>query len=419
MPGRIGAAFTPPERPAPPQPGSAGAQGQRSQAPWSRDLGTPTAARAAFEGGTTQRNWRNLIRPYPLEVDELTETYGKFVVEPLERGYGQTMGNSLRRVLLSSIRGAAITGIRMAALGRVVREDESKGRVQRRLVEQMQSALHEFQALPDIVEDVAEVVLNLKEVNIRLDEVQTEFISLIAEAPAGGAPLQVKAGDLQCPPTVTILNPDQHILTIQPGGRVEAELTVREGVGYMPGARTPAGEGESMPVDFLPIDAIYSPIRRVNFRVDNARVEQRTDYDKLTLEVWTNGAIDPENAVGIAAKILREQLKVFVGFDDEAELEVGSEVRQPVSNEPLNDNLWRTIEDLDLSVRSANCLQNAQIRFVGELVQKTEADMLKTKNFGRKSLKEIREVLVDLGLELGMRIEGWDPDKRPATLIEE
>ncbi len=366
-----------------------------------------------------QRNWRNLIRPYPLEVDELTETYGKFVVEPLERGYGQTMGNSLRRVLLSSIRGAAITGIRMAALGRVVREDESKGRVQRRLVEQMQSALHEFQALPDIVEDVAEVVLNLKEVNIRLDEVQTEFISLIAEAPAGGAPLQVKAGDLQCPPTVTILNPDQHILTIQPGGRVEAELTVREGVGYMPGARTPAGEGESMPVDFLPIDAIYSPIRRVNFRVDNARVEQRTDYDKLTLEVWTNGAIDPENAVGIAAKILREQLKVFVGFDDEAELEVGSEVRQPVSNEPLNDNLWRTIEDLDLSVRSANCLQNAQIRFVGELVQKTEADMLKTKNFGRKSLKEIREVLVDLGLELGMRIEGWDPDKRPATLIEE
>ena len=362
-----------------------------------------------------QRNWRNLIRPKPLEVDELSETYGKFVVQPLERGYGQTMGNSLRRVLLSSIRGAAITGIRMAALGRVVREDEVKGRVQRRMVEQMQSALHEFQALPDIVEDVAEVVLNLKEVNIRLDEVQTEYIGLVAEAPADGEPLQVTAGDLQCPPTVHILNPQQHILTIQPGGRVEAELTVREGVGYVAGSRD--GEaGEEMPVDFLPIDAIFSPIRRVNFRVDNARVEQRTDYDKLTLEIWTNGAIDPETAVGVAAKILREQLKVFVGFEELGEEEQVDDVREVVEAEPLNENLWKSIEELDLSVRSANCLQNAQIRFVGELVQRSEAEMLKTKNFGRKSLKEIKEVLGELGLELGMRVDGWDPDKRPATL---
>ena len=361
-----------------------------------------------------QRNWRNLIRPRPLEVDELTETYGKFVVEPLERGYGQTMGNSLRRVLLSSIRGAAITGIRMAALGRVVREDEVRGKVQRRMVEQMQSALHEFQALPDIVEDVAEVVLNLKEVHVHLEEVQTEYLTLVAEAPAGGPPLQVKAGDLQCPATVTILNPELHLLTIQPGGRVEAELTVREGVGYVPGSRD-GDDGDSMPVDFLPIDAIFSPIRRVNFRVDNARVEQRTDYDKLTLEVWTNGAIDPETAVGVAAKILREQLRVFVGFEDEEEGEV-TEEREPISIEPLNDNLWRSIEDLDLSVRSANCLQNAQIRLVGELVQRTEAEMLKTKNFGRKSLKEIKEVLTEFGLELGMRIDGWDPDKRPASL---
>jgi DNA-directed RNA polymerase subunit alpha len=362
-----------------------------------------------------QRNWRNLIRPKPLAVDELTETYGKFVVQPLERGYGQTLGNSLRRVLLSSIRGAAITGIRMAALGRVVREDEVKGRVQRRMVEQMQSALHEFQALPDIVEDVAEVVLNLKEVNIRLDEVQTEYISLVAEAPAGGEPLQVRAGDLDCPSTITILNPDQHLMTIQPGGRVEAELTVREGMGYVPGSRQ-TELGEDLPVDFLPIDAIFSPIRRVNFRVDNARVEQRTDYDKLTLEVWSNGAIDPETAVGIAAKILREQMKVFVGFEDQGEEEVVDERREEVPDEPLNENLWRSIEDLDLSVRSANCLQNAQIRLVGELVQRTEAEMLKTKNFGRKSLKEIKEVLGDLDLELGMRIDGWDPDKRPVSL---
>ena len=189
---------------------------------------------------------------------------------------------------------------------------------------------------------------------------------------------------------------------------------MREGVGYVPGSRD-GEDGDSMPVDFLPIDAIFSPIRRVNFRVDNARVEQRTDYDKLTLEVWTNGAIDPETAVGVAAKILREQLRVFVGFEDQEEGEV-TEEREPVSIEPLNDNLWRSIEDLDLSVRSANCLQNAQIRLVGELVQRSEAEMLKTKNFGRKSLKEIKEVLTELGLELGMRIDGWDPDKRPASL---
>jgi len=248
-----------------------------------------------------QRNWRNLIRPKAFEVSELTETYGKFVVEPLEGGYGQTLGNSLRRILLSSIRGAAITGIRMAALGRVVREDESRGKTTRRMVEQMQSALHEFQALPDTVEDVAEVVLNLKEVNLRLTGEMTEFIHLVAEAPADGAPLVVKASDLQVSSAVTILNPDQHLMTIQPGGRVEAEMTVREGVGYAPASRQTA-EGEDVPVDLLPIDAIFSPIRRVNFRVDNARVEQRTDYDKLTLEVWGNGAVDPETAVGIDAK---------------------------------------------------------------------------------------------------------------------
>jgi DNA-directed RNA polymerase subunit alpha len=359
------------------------------------------------------RNWRNLIPTKPLEVDELTETYGKFVVEPLERGFGQTLGNSLRRVLLSSIRGSAITGIRMTALGRVVREDEGHGGVQRRMVEQMQSAQHEFQALPDVVEDVAEIVLNLKEVKVNLEEVQTEYVSLNVEAPAGGGPRVVTAADLGCPSSVTILNPEQHLMTIQPGGRVEAELTVREGVGYVPGSRRGEGE-EEMPVDFLPIDAIFSPIRRVNFRVDNARVEQRTDYDKLTLEVWTNGAIDPETAVGVAAKILREQLKVFIAFED-FEVDADAPEREPVEAAAFSDQLWRTIDDLDLSVRSANCLQNAQINFVGELVQRTEAEMLKTKNFGRKSLKEIKEVLTDLGLDLGMRLEGWDPDKRPPT----
>ncbi len=360
-----------------------------------------------------QRNWRNLIRPKALEVSELTGTYGKFVVQPLERGYGQTLGNALRRVLLSSIRGAAITGIRMAALGRVVREDEAKGKTHRRMVEQMQSALHEFQALPDIVEDVAEIVLNLKEVNLRLDGELTEYIHLVAVAPADGAPMAVTAGDLQVPATVTILNPDQHLMTIQPGGRVEAELTVREGVGYESASRQGA-DGEDVPVDLLPIDAIFSPIRRVNFRVDNARVEQRTDYDKLTLEVWGNGAIDPETAVGIAAKILREQVRVFIGFEEQQDEEY--EEVEAAEPEPLNEHLYRPIEDLDLSVRSANCLQNAQIRFIGELVQRSEAEMLKTKNFGRKSLKEIKEVLAELDLELGMSLEGFDPENRPAAL---
>jgi len=362
-----------------------------------------------------QRNWKNLIRPKALEVVELTDTYGRFQVEPLERGYGQTLGNSLRRVLLSSIRGAAITGVRMAALGRVVREDEGgKGKTQRKMVEQMQSALHEFQALPDVVEDVAEIVLNLKEVNLRMEGEGPEYIHLVAEAPTPGAPLRVTAGQLQVPAGIAVLNPDLHLMTIEPGGRVEMEMTVKDGVGYVPASRE--GSEEDAPVDLLPIDAIYAPVRRVNFRVTNARVEQRTDYDKLSLEVWTNGAVDPETAVSIAAKIVREQLRVFIGFEesDEAE-EAQAEGVTISSSEPLNENLWRTIDSLELSVRSANCLQNANLRFVGELVQKSEAEMLKTKNFGRKSLKEIKDLLGEMGLGLGMHIDGFDPDKAPPT----
>jgi DNA-directed RNA polymerase subunit alpha len=362
-----------------------------------------------------QRNWKNLIRPKALEVGELTDTYGKFTVEPLERGYGQTLGNSLRRILLSSIRGAAITGVRMAALGRVVREEDGgKGKTQRKMVEQMQSALHEFQALPDVVEDVAEIVLNLKEVNLRMETEGPEYVHLVAEAPAGGAPLRVTAGMLQVPAGITVLNTDHTLMTIEPGGRVEMELTVKEGMGYVPATRETA---EDAPVDLLPIDAIYSPCRRVNFRVTNARVEQRTDYDKLTLEVWTNGAIDPETAVSIAAKIMREQLRVFIGFEDDEEgEELGSTDTVVATTEPLNENLWRTIDSLELSVRSANCLQNANLRFVGELVQRSEPEMLKTKNFGRKSLKEIKDVLGEMGLSLGMHIEGWDPEKVPAAM---
>jgi DNA-directed RNA polymerase subunit alpha len=363
-----------------------------------------------------QRNWKNLIRPKALEVVELSDTYGKFQVEPLERGYGQTLGNSLRRVLLSSIRGAAITGVRMAALGRVVREDESsKGKTQRRMVEQMQSALHEFQALPDVVEDVAEIVLNLKEVNLRMDTEGPEYVHLVAEAPAGGAPLRVTAGMLTVPAGITVLNTDLPLMTIEPGGRIEMELTVKEGVGYVPATRDV--NDQDSPVDLLPIDAIYSPVRRVNFRVTNARVEQRTDYDKITLEVWTNGAVDPETAVSIAAKIIREQLRVFVGFEEDEDVEETTSETPVLTVEPLNENLWRTIDSLELSVRSANCLQNANLRYVGELVQRSEAEMLKTKNFGRKSLKEIKDILSEMGLGLGMHLEAFDPDRPPPAAV--
>ncbi len=358
-----------------------------------------------------QRNWKNLIRPRPLEVVELSDTYGKFVVEPLERGYGQTLGNSLRRVLLASIRGAAITGVRMAALGRVVREDDNgKGKTQRRMVEQMQSALHEFQALPDVVEDVAEIVLNLKEVNLRMDGEGPELVQLIAEAPAGSVPLKVTAAALQLPAHITVLNPELHLMTLEPGGRVEMELTVKEGMGYVPASRDSA---EDAPVDLLPIDAIFAPVRRVNFRVTNARVENRTDYDKLTLEIWTNGAMDPETAVSVAAKIVRDQMRVFVSFDDDDDMDFEDGEPGVQATAPLNENLWKTIDSLELSVRSANCLQNANIRFVGELVQRSEPEMLKTKNFGRKSLKEIKDILDQMGLGLGMRVEGFDPDRPP------
>jgi DNA-directed RNA polymerase subunit alpha len=361
-----------------------------------------------------QRNWKNLIRPKALEVVELTPTYGKFQVEPLERGYGQTLGNSLRRVLLSSIRGAAITGVRMAALGKVVREDEGgKGKVQRRMVEQMQSALHEFQALPDVVEDVAEIVLNLKEVYLRMEGEGPDVIQLVAEAAPGALPTKVTAGMLSLPAHISVLNPDLHLMTIEPGGRIEMELTVQEGVGYVPASRD---NNEGAPVDLLPIDAIYTPVRRVNFRVTNARVEQRTDYDRLTLEVWTNGAIDPEMAVSVAAKIVRDQLRVFVTFEDDEDYEIEETETEGQAIAPLNENLWKSIEALELSVRSANCLQNANIRFVGELVQKSESEMLKTKNFGRKSLKEIKDILETMGLGLGMRVEGFDPDRPPPAM---
>ncbi|MBX3250658.1 MAG: DNA-directed RNA polymerase subunit alpha [Myxococcales bacterium] len=318
------------------------------------------------------RNWRELIRPksVPVEHDSLSATYGKFVCEPLERGFGLTLGNSLRRVLLSSLQGAAITAIKI------------------------DGALHEFTSVPDVVEDVTEIILNLKEVVVKAHSAKTQVVRIDKEGPC-----EVKAGDIQVNDQVEILNPDHVICTVAKGGRLTAELTINVGRGYVPAERN---KTPGMSIGTIPIDALFSPVRKVNYTVTNARVGQQTDYDKLTLEVWTNGAVHPQDAVAFAAKILKDQLTIFINFEEEEE-----PVEFEEEEEPLNENLFRSVEELELSVRSANCLQNANIHLIGELVQKTEAEMLKTKNFGRKSLKEIKEILADMGLSLGMKIDSW------------
>ncbi len=323
-----------------------------------------------------QSNWRELIKPKRLEVDEksLTPTYGKFFAEPFERGYGTTVGNALRRVLLSSLQGAAIAAVRVNGV------------------------LHEFSTVPGVTEDVTDIVLNLKEVRVKLNDGATEETAYIKVRGAR----EVTAADIQAGPRVEILNPHQHIATLAKDAELDVELAVRLGRGYVSSERN---RREGDPVGTVPIDAIFSPVTKVNFTVTNARVGQRTDYDRLVLEVTTDGSVRPEDAVAYAARILQEQLTIFVNFEEEA---LGAE-GEAVGDMPLNDNLFRSVDDLELSVRSANCLQNADIRYVGELVQRSEQEMLKTKNFGRKSLNEIKEILHDMGLGLGMRFEGFPP----------
>lgn len=324
------------------------------------------------------RNWRELIRPRRLEVEEdtLTSTYGRFHCEPLERGFGTTLGNALRRVLLSSLQGAAITNIRINGV------------------------LHEFSTIPGVMEDVATIVLNLKDVRVRMNAQGPKTIR-VKKSGEG----IVVAGDLiSDDQTVEIMNPEHKICTLGPDSDFEMEATVDLGKGYVLADRN---KTEDMPIGTVPIDSVFSPIRRVNYTVTPARVGRETDFDRLNLELWTDGAIDPADAVAFAAKILKEQLTIFINFEEQAEAPT-SHVDEP---EPLNPNLFKSVDELELSVRSANCLQNANIRFIGELVQKTEAEMLKTKNFGRKSLNEIKETLASLGLSLGMTIDNLPPRK--------
>ncbi|OJT21471.1 MULTISPECIES: DNA-directed RNA polymerase subunit alpha [Archangium] len=326
------------------------------------------------------KNWRDLIKPRRLEVDQdsLTPTYGKFVAEPLERGFGTTLGNSLRRVLLSSLQGAAITTVKIEGVD------------------------HEFTTIPEVAEDVTDIVLNLKEVLLRMHTNEPKTIRIEAEGPK-----EIKAGDIIADQDVEILNPGHHICTVSEGGKVRMELTCRRGRGYVPAS---ANKVAGSPIGTIPIDSLFSPTRKVNYQVTNARVGQVTDYDKLSLEVWTDGSVTPQDAVAYAAKIIKEQLTVFVNFD---ETEEPVAVEAPKEEAKLNENLFRSVDELELSVRSANCLQQANIKTIGDLVQRTEAEMLKTKNFGRKSLKEIKEILAEMGLSLGMKLENWPPKTPP------
>lgn len=322
-------------------------------------------------------NWRELIKPRRIERDhKSSESHGKFVIRPLERGFGITLGNALRRILLSSLQGAAINTVKI------------------------EGVLHEFSSIPGVIEDMTDIILNLKGVLIRTERTDSLRATLDVEGVMGQTRV-VTAGDIRFDGAAEILNKNHPIATLTGTGRFHAEMGVQMGKGYVPANRNQQGE---IPIGTIPIDAIYSPIRRVKYTVTNARVGQRTDYDKLTLEVWTNGAISPEDAVAFSAKILKEQLQVFINFIEEDE-PIGSDDRG--AEESFNESLFKRVDELDLSVRSANCLQNAGIEFIWQLVERSEAEMLKTKNFGRKSLNEIKEILSELGLSLGMKLNNF------------
>ena len=305
---------------------------------------------------------------------KFNNTYGKFSVKPLEKGYGVTLGNSLRRVLLNSMMGSAVTAVKF------------------------EGVLHEFSTIPDVMEDVTDIILNLKE--IRFKQHDPEYKSLRISKKGPGA---VTGADIQEVSGIEVINKEQHIATLGKNASFEAEIIVEFGRGYISAENH---NNLDLPTGFIPVDSLHSPVKKVNYRVSDARVGQKTDYDALDFEVWTDGSIKPDEAISLGAKILKEQLQIFVTFDEDIEPVVEEET---IESPELNQNLFRSVDDLELSVRSANCLKNANIKFIGELVTKSEGEMLKTKNFGRKSLNEIKEILVKMGLNLGMKIEGWPP----------
>ena len=328
------------------------------------------------------KNWYDLIKPERIEVSKQTRTdqYGKFVCQPFERGFAATIGNSLRRILLSSIRGAAITSVKV------------------------DNALHEFTTIDGIHEDLAEIILNFKQVRLKLNHADSQTV--VIEKKGKGV---VTAGDIDGGAYVEVMNPDLPICTITGNTTFRAELEVQWGKGYRPAEQN---KTDDQPIGVIPIDSIFSPIRRIQYVVSQARVGQQTDYDRLTFEIETDGSVTPENALAYAAKILKDQMTIFINFDEEAaEPDVVETDGQDKEQYP--PFLDKDVDDLELSVRSANCLKNAKIQYIGQLVQKTDAEMLKTKNFGRKSLNEIRALLAEHNLSLGMEVEGWvPPDQR-------
>jgi len=328
--------------------------------------------------------WRELIKPKGFEVDRetLREDYAKFIIRPLERGFGVTLGNSLRRILLSSMMGSAVSAVKFDGV------------------------LHEFTTIPDVLEDVTDIILNLK--GVRFRQYSSESLTLKINKVGPG---KVTAADIITSDKVEVLNPEHHIATVGANGSFVAELVVSFGRGYV----AAEGQSDDLGIGFIGVDAIYGPVSKVNYSVSNARVGQRTDYDALTLEVWTDGSLKPEEAVALSSKIMKEQLQIFLTFDETME---PAEESKDAMTGSLNENLFRSVDDLELSVRSANCLKNANIRYIGELVTRSESEMLKTKNFGRKSLNEIKEILSEMGLGLGMKIDnwppaGWDPNQVP------
>ncbi|MEM7524004.1 MAG: DNA-directed RNA polymerase subunit alpha [Pseudomonadota bacterium] len=321
-------------------------------------------------------NWTGLIKPNSRESipSEDGRPIATIVAEPLERGFGLTLGNGLRRILLSSLQGAAVTAI------------------------QIQGVLHEFSSLPGVREDVTDIVLNVKALALRMGGEGPKRMSLSAVGPC-----EVTASMIETGHDIEVMNPDHVLMTLDDGAKLEMEFTVNIGKGYVPAA---VNRAEDAPIGLIPVDALYSPVRKVSYKVDNTRVGRDTDYDRLSLTVETNGAITPDDAVALAARILQDQLQTFITFEEPK----AATVEEVVGDVPFNKNLLRKVDELELSVRSANCLKNDNIVYIGDLVQKSEAEMLRTPNFGRKSLNEIKEVLTTMGLHLGMEISSWPPE---------
>jgi len=331
------------------------------------------------------RNWQTLIRPRRIDVeDNLSPTYGRFECAPLERGFGLTLGNSLRRVLLSSLQGAAITSVRI------------------------EGVQHEFSTIPGVLEDVTDVILNLKEVRLRANSIGSKQIQI---KKSGAGP--VTAADFSSPDqTVEILEPEHHVATLSEDAELTLTATVEVGKGFVLAEKNAK---EDQPIGTIPIDSIFSPVRKVNYTVTNARIGRETDYDRLVLEIWTDGSVSPSDALAFSAKILKDQLSIFINFEEQAEYPAAG----PAPIMAPNEILYRPVDELELSVRSANCLQNADIKYIGELVQRSESEMLKTKNFGRKSLNEIKEILAGLGLEFGMRLDNFPARKELDRMRED